>query len=139
MYSYHKWIGVIVFMLGVARVYWRATHRPPLLPDTIPNWEKLAAHATHFVLYLLIFAIPVSGWLMSSALGFQTVLFEVLPLPDLVARNKELGEQLRELHEALNLGMAFLVLGHIGASLKHHYIDRDDVLVRMVPFLRRRS
>lgn len=138
MYSYHKWIGVTVFALAVIRVYWRATHRPPALPESMPNWERFAALATHYTFYFLIFAVPVSGWLMSSALGFQTVWFGVLPLPDLVGKNKELADLLHEVHEALNLVMAALVLGHIGASLKHHFIDRDDVLVRMMPFLRKK-
>ncbi len=139
MYSYHKWIGVAVFALAAIRVLWRATHRAPPLPDSVPQWEKIAAHATHFALYVLIFAVPVSGWLMSSALGFQTVWFGVLPLPDLVGKNKELADLLLEVHEMLNLVMAALVAGHIGASFKHHFIDRDDILVRMVPFLRKLS
>ncbi len=139
MYSYHKWIGVAVFALAAIRVFWRATHRAPPLPDSVPQWEKIAAHATHFALYVLIFAVPVSGWLMSSALGFQTVWFGVLPLPDLVGKNKELADLLLEVHETLNRVLAALVLGHIGASFKHHFIDRDDILVRMVPFLRKLS
>ncbi len=139
LYSYHKWIGVTVFALAAIRVFWRATHRAPPLPDSVPQWEKTAAHATHFALYVLIFAVPLSGWLMSSALGFQTVWFGVLPLPDLVGKNKELADLLLEVHETLNLVLAALVLGHIGASFKHHFIDRDDILVRMVPFLRKPS
>jgi cytochrome b561 len=72
---------------------------------------------------------------MSSAKGFQTVWFGVLPLPDLLDKSKELGDLLKEVHEALNFGMAGLVLAHLGAALKHHVIDRDDVLARMLPFL----
>ncbi len=138
MYSYHKWIGVTVFLFAVIRVYWRATHRPPALPESMPKWEKFAALATHYAFYVLMFAIPLSGWLMSSALGFQTVWFGVLPLPDLVGKNKELADVLHEVHEMLNFGLLGLVLAHIGASLKHHFIERDDVLVRMMPFLRRK-
>ncbi|MBI5890734.1 MAG: cytochrome b [Nitrosomonadales bacterium] len=138
LYSYHKWIGLTVLLLAAIRLYWRATHRPPAMPESMPNWEKFAAHATHYALYLLIFVIPVSGWLMSSAMGFQVVWFGVLPLPNLVDKNKELGELLLEVHKALNFLMFGLVLAHIGAALKHHVIERDDILVRMVPFLKKR-
>jgi cytochrome b561 len=71
---------------------------------------------------------------MSSAKGFQTVWFGVLPLPDLLSKNKELGDLLQEVHELLNFSMAALVVAHLGAALKHHFVDRDDVLSRMLPF-----
>ena len=138
MYSYHKWIGVTVFLFSVIRLTWRATHRPPPMPETMRNWEKIVAESVHFLLYALIFIIPISGWLMSSAMGFQTVWFGVLPLPDLVGKNKVLADQLHEVHENLNYGMLLLLLAHVGGALKHHFIERDDVLVRMLPFLGRR-
>jgi cytochrome b561 len=137
LYSYHKWIGVTVFVLAVIRLSWRATHRAPAMPENMPNWEKFAAHATHYALYVLIFAIPLSGWLMSSAKGFQTVWFGVLPLPDLVGKDKALGDLLHEVHEVFNFLLLGLVAGHVGAALKHHFIERDDILARMLPFLRR--
>ncbi len=139
LYSYHKWIGMMVLLLAVIRVYWRATHRPPAMPESMAKWEKLAAHAMHFALYVLIFVIPITGWLMSSAKGFQVVLFSVLPLPDLVGKNKELGDVLQEVHKVLNFLMSGLVLAHIAAALKHHFIERDNILVRMTPFLKKRS
>ena len=135
LYSWHKWAGVSIFLFVVLRLGWRLAHRPPQLPAAMPAWQRLAAEATHVLLYLLMFAVPLSGWLMSSAKGFQTVWFGVLPLPDLLDKNKELGDLLKEIHEALNFGMAGLVLAHAGAALKHHVIDRDDVLARMLPFL----
>lgn len=138
LYSYHKWIGVTVFVLAAIRLSWRVTHRPPAMPENMPNWEKFAAHATHYALYVLIFIIPLSGWLMSSAKGFQTVWFGVLPLPDLVGKDKALGDLLSEVHEMLNFLMLGLIAGHIGAALKHHFIERDDILARMLPFLRRK-
>lgn len=138
LYSYHKWIGVTVFMLAAIRLFWRATHQPPALPESMPGWEKFAARATHFALYILIVIIPLSGWLMSSAKGFQTVWFGVLPLPDLLDKDKEVGDFLQEVHEVLNFVLFGLVLGHIGAALKHHFIQHDDILARMLPFLRRK-
>lgn len=137
MYSYHKWIGVAVFLFAVIRLSWRLSHRPPALPGSMANWEKSVAHGMHFALYVLICIIPVSGWLMSSAKGFQTVWFGVLPLPDLVGKDKELGNTLQEVHEMLNFLMLALVFAHAAAALKHHFIERDDVLARMLPFLDR--
>ncbi len=139
LYSYHKWIGVTVFLLAAIRIAWRTTHRPPPLPATMPYWERLAAGAAHYLLYVLICIVPLSGWLMSSAKGFQTVWFGVLPLPDLVAKNKELGDLLAEVHEGLNFIMLGVVLAHVGAALKHYFIDRDKILERMIPFLGRKA
>jgi len=134
VYSWHKWAGVSVFLLVALRLVWRSLHTPPPLPVAMPEWQRKAAHAGHHTLYLLMFAVPISGWLMSSALGVQTVYFGVLPLPDLLAKDKELGETLKLVHQSLNFGMAAVVLGHAGAALKHHYLDRDDVLTRMAPW-----
>lgn len=133
-YSWHKWAGVTVFMLAVVRLAWRAGHPPPSLPTAMPGWQKKAATALHHLLYLLILVIPLSGWLMSSALGFQTVWFGVLPLPDLLAKDKAVGDALKEVHEALNMVLLAMVLTHVAAAVKHHLIDRDDVLTRMLPF-----
>lgn len=135
LYSYHKWAGVTIFLLALVRLIWRATHPAPPLPDRLPHWQRISAHAIHHLLYFLIVAIPLTGWLMSSAKGFQTVWFGVLPLPDLLAKNKELGDTLALVHQTLNFGMAALVLAHVGAAIKHHVVDRDDILARMLPFL----
>jgi cytochrome b561 len=133
--SYHKWLGVTVFLLAAARLAWRATHTPPPLPAAMPAWQRYAAHGLHHLLYVLMFAIPLSGWLMSSAKGFQTVYLGVLPLPDLIGKDKALGELLTEVHETLNFALLALVVAHVGAALKHHFIDRDDILARMMPFI----
>ena len=137
IYSWHKWSGVTIFLLVLVRLAWRIGHRPPAAPEGMPAWQRKAAAGVHHLLYLLMFAIPLSGWLMSSAKGFQTVWFGVVPLPDLVAKNKDLGDALKEVHEILNFTIAGLVVAHAGAAIKHHFIDRDDVLVRMLPFLKK--
>jgi len=134
-YSLHKWAGVTIFVLVLLRISWRLTHVPPPLPADTTRWQRRAAEGVHGLLYVLMLAVPLTGWLMSSAKGFQTVWFGVLPLPDLLDKNKELGELLATVHKTLNLTMAGLVLGHAGAALKHHLIDRDEVLARMLPFL----
>ena len=137
LYSWHKWAGVTAFLLVALRLAWRLAHRPPALPDAMPRLVRRVASATHGLLYLLMFAIPLSGWLMSSAKGFQTVYFGVLPLPDLLQKDAALGETLQRIHMLLNFTLAALVAGHVGAAIKHHLIDRDDVLSRMLPFLKR--
>lgn len=135
IYSWHKWAGVTVFLLAALRLVWRLGHQPPPLPEAMPRWQQLAAHGLHHLLYLFMVVIPVSGWLMSSAKGFQTVWFGVLPLPDLVGKDQALGDLLQTVHMVLNFSFAFLVGVHVAAALKHHLVDRDDTLVRMLPFL----
>jgi cytochrome b561 len=135
IYSWHKWAGVTIFLCVVLRLGWRLLHTPPALPAAMPAWQRNIAGATHILLYLLMVAVPISGWLMSSAKGFQTVWFGVLPLPDLLDKDKELGDLLQQLHMLLNFSMAALVVAHFGAALKHHFSDRDEVLARMIPFL----
>ena len=135
LYSYHKWTGVTIFLLMLVRLAWRATHPAPPLPEHMPQWQRVAASSIHHLFYLLIVAIPLTGWLMSSAKGFPTVWFGVLPLPDLLDKNKELGDTLALVHKSLNFGMAALVIAHVGAAVKHHVVDRDDILGRMLPFL----
>ncbi len=133
LYSWHKWAGVTLFALVLSRLAWRAGHPPPALPDTMTATMQRAAGLAHVVLYLLMLAIPLSGWLMSSAKGVTTVWFGVLPLPDLLGKDKALGDLLFGVHKALNLTLLGLVIAHIGAALKHHLVDRDDVLTRMLP------
>lgn len=136
-FSWHKWAGVTLWLLIVARLSWRLAKGAPAAPAGMPGWQRAASEWTHRLLYLLMLTIPVSGWLMSSAKGVPTIYFGVLPLPDLLARDNELGNSLASLHLALNYGMAGLVVLHVAAALKHHVIDRDEVLARMLPFLRR--
>jgi len=131
LYSWHKWFGVTVFLLLWLRLAWRVTHRPPALPETLSAPMRLAAHAGHAALYLLMLAIPLSGWLMSSAKGFQTVWFGVLPIPDLLGRDRELGDLLQQVHKLLNLLLMLTLAGHVLAALWHHFVLKDDTLRRM--------
>jgi cytochrome b561 len=133
LYSWHKWGGVTLFMLVLLRLAWRLAHRPPALPGSMSQPQRFAAHAGHALLYVLMLAIPLSGWLMSSAKGFQTVWFGLLPIPDLLGRDKELGTLLTRVHEVLNLVFMGLLAAHIGAALKHHFVDGDSILQRMLP------
>ena len=135
MYSWHKWIGVTIFLLVGLRLAWRVSHRPPALPAETPEWQRHAAAIAHAMLYLLMLAVPISGWVMSSAGGFPVVYFGVFQLPDLVTKDKELFELMKSVHFGLNKALLALVVLHVGAAVKHHYVDRDDVLARMVPYL----
>lgn len=137
LFSYHKWIGVSVFALVVLRLAWRLYALPPPLPAQMPRWEQQAAQIAHRMLYLLLLAVPVSGWLMSSAKGFQTVWFGVWPIPDMLSKNPPLGAALEQVHFALNKLLLALTGLHVLAALKHHSIDRDGVLLRMLPTVRR--
>ncbi|HET7793621.1 MAG TPA: cytochrome b [Rhizobacter sp.] len=130
LYNWHKWAGVTILALSAVRLLWRLTHQPPAdLP--MPAWQRLAAHATHYGLYLLFFAVPLVGWAYSSAAGFPIVWFGVLPLPDFVSPDKALAEAIKPWHGYLAFAMAALVLMHVAAALKHHFIDRDGLLSRM--------
>ncbi|MBC2731973.1 MAG: cytochrome b [Thiobacillus sp.] len=131
LFSYHKWIGVTVFMLAGLRVVWRLTHTPPPLPASVAGWQRRASAVAHGLLYLLILVIPISGWLMSSAKGVQTVWFGVLPLPDLIGKDKALGHLLEEVHETLNYTLLALVVLHVAGALQHHFIERQPFLQRM--------
>ena len=131
LYSYHKWIGITILLLASLRVMWRVTHTPPPLPDDMTRWPRRASQVVHGLLYVLILAIPLSGWLMSSAKGFQTVWFDVLPLPDLIGKDKALGDLLAGVHQALNFTLLVLVILHVGAALKHHFMERRPFMQRM--------
>ncbi|MBK9363600.1 MAG: cytochrome b [Rubrivivax sp.] len=132
LYNWHKWAGVTVLALSFLRLAWRLTHRPPA-DVPMPAWQARAAHAAHVALYVLFFAVPLAGWAYSSAAGFPVVWFGVLPLPDLIAPNRELAEAIKPLHRILAYTMAAIVLVHVGGALKHQWVDRDGLLRRMWP------
>jgi cytochrome b561 len=135
--SWHKWVGVTVFILAAARLGWRASHRPPPLPPAMKAWEVRASAATHGLLYALFFSAPLSGWLYSSAAGFQTVYLGLVPIPDLLAKNRELADTLKLVHRWINYSMAAVIALHVAAALKHAFVERDEVMGRMLPFSRR--
>ena len=134
-YAYHKWIGVSVFTLTVVRIVWRLTHTPPPQPAALPVWQQAASGAVHALLYLLLIAAPLSGWLYSSAAGVPTVPFgiEALQLPDLVGKDRALAFNLKFVHMSFTYSLAALVVLHAAAALKHAFIDRDGIMSRMLP------
>lgn len=132
LYSWHKWAGVTFFLMVWIRLIWRLRNSPPPLPAHMSGRQVRAAHLGHAALYILMFVIPLSGWLMSSAKGFQTVWFGVVPLPDLLQKNRELGDALVLVHKGLNISLLVLVMGHVAMALKHQFKDRDGLLTRMM-------
>ena len=137
LYNWHKWAGVTILTLSVLRLLWRLTHKPPALPQSVtlgmPNWQLKAYHATHVLMYALFFTVPLVGWAYSSAAGFPIVLFGVLPLPDFVSVSKPLAELIKPWHQITAFALAGLVTLHVAAALKHHFFDKDGVLLRMMP------
>lgn len=137
LYNYHKWAGITFLILSVLRLLWRLVNRPPALPKTIaqamPSWQTKVYHTTHYALYALFFAVPLIGWAYSSAAGFPIVLFGVLPLPDFMSVDKEFAKLIKELHEISAFALVGLALLHIGAAMKHHFIDKDGLVSRMLP------
>ena len=132
LFNWHKWAGVTILALSALRLVWRLTHRPPADAPG-PRWQQRLAHLTHWALYALFFLVPLAGWAYSSAAGFPIVWFGVLPLPDFVSVDKALAEVMKERHEMLAWILCLLVVLHIAAALKHHFVDRDGLLDRMRP------
>lgn len=132
LYNWHKWLGICILALSLARLGWRLLRSPPA-DLTMPAWQKKAAHMTHWTLYALFLAVPLAGWAYSSASGFPPVLFGVLPLPDLVEADRKLAVSLKSLHMMLALALGCVIALHVGAVIKHQFIDRDGLLWRMLP------
>ncbi len=137
LYNWHKWLGVSILALSLLRLGWRLTHRPPVLPTALqtamPAWQQAAHRATHYALYALFFAVPLLGWAYSSAAGFPIVFLGLVPLPDWVPTSASLAELLKPLHQWSTYTLAAFIVLHIAAALKHHFIDRDGLLQRMLP------
>jgi cytochrome b561 len=134
--SWHKWIGVTVFALALLRLLWRATRGAPPIPAAMPKWQRAAAHATHSLLYVLMLAVPVTGYLFSSAAGVQVMYLGILPLPTIIGPDLALKALLRTAHIALNYTLLVLLATHVLAALKHQFVERDGLLARMIPFLK---
>jgi cytochrome b561 len=136
LFSYHKWIGITVLIFAVLRVLWRLTHPAPGPVPGMPKWQHAAAEAAHLGLYLLILAVPLTGYLLSVAAGVKVVYLGLWELPMPFDKSDALKDIFGMAHEWLNWTMAAIVVLHILAALKHHVVDRDGTLRRMVPFLR---
>src|SRR5262249_53293133 len=117
-YMWHKWIGITVFIVTCLRLAVRGGHRPPPLVP-VPDWQRRVADRSHIALYVLLTVIPISGWLYSSSTGVQVVYLGLVPLPDLVPKDRTLATVLKWTHVALNSALFALVVVHAAAALKH--------------------
>jgi cytochrome b561 len=129
----HKSIGITILGLALLRLAWRWFNPVPPLPPGAPRWQDRAAHVSHFLLYALLFITPLLGWLMSSARAFSVSWFGLVTLPDFIKPNKAAFESLHEAHEFMAYSLAAIAIVHAAAALKHHFLDRNDVLRRMLP------
>jgi cytochrome b561 len=132
-YSWHKWMGVTVLLLAVLRVLWRLGHAAPDYPATMPRWQQAAARGLHDLLYVLIFAVPLSGYFYSLASGVPVVYLGLVELPVLIDASPTLKPVLKAVHFWLNMLLAASVAIHVGAALKHQFVDRDGTMRRILP------
>jgi len=130
----HKSFGMTVLMLAILRVLWRLKNPPPELPSGMKPVERMLARATHIAFYVLLFAMPITGWLMSSAKNYSVSWFGLFTWPNLIGKNETAFDLLRTTHGILSDALFVIAVLHILAALKHHFWHKDDVLLRMLPF-----
>jgi cytochrome b561 len=130
----HKSVGLTIFALALIRLIWRWVSPPPALPPAMPRWQVLASRLIHYAFYVVLFAMPISGLVMSAAANYPVAYFGLFKLPNLVAPDEALEERMEELHEAMFYVLVVLAGLHVVAALKHHFVDHDDVLRRMMPW-----
>jgi len=133
VYALHKSVGITLLALAVARLLWRLyAGRPAPVPGTL-SWQERAASAMHAALYLLLFAVPISGWVMNSAAGFPLQWFGLFNLPSIAPHDRDLHELAESMHEWLFWALVALAAAHAAAALYHHLFQRDATLARMLP------
>ncbi|MDE2261645.1 MAG: YceI family protein [Gammaproteobacteria bacterium] len=130
----HKSIGITILGLAALRLLWRCLNPTPPLPSNLRPHERFLARFTHAALYVLLFAMPLTGWIMSSARGFPVSWFSLFQLPDLVPKSETLYDAMVRTHAALAIALAVTVALHIAGAIKHHFVLKDDTLRRMLPF-----
>lgn len=138
VYALHKSIGLTVLALLLLRLLWRLADRPP--PDEpAPRWQHIMAAISHALMYVLVAAIPLSGWWFNSLSGYPLQWFKLFNLPALAGKHEQLAKLALDAHEYLFWLLMGVLVVHVGAALKHHLADNDDVLRRMLPFARLRN
>ena len=129
----HKSFGMTILMLAILRLSWRLRNPPPALPSGMTRVEQVLARTTHVAFYVLLFAMPLTGWMMSSAKNYSVSWFGLFTWPNLIGKNESAFEALRSTHHLLSYLLFAIAVLHILAALKHHFWDKDDVLRRMLP------
>lgn len=130
---YHKDYGILALALATVRLVWRVGNVLPALVATLPDWQKVTARFVHLSFYGLMFALPLTGWLMSSAAGIPVYLFGWLVLPDFIPYDDYWFHNLIEIHKWLAYALILCLLVHAGAALRHHFLLKDDTLKKMLP------
>ncbi|KPN21058.1 cytochrome B [Xanthomonas sp. Mitacek01] len=133
IYALHKSLGLTILALATLRFVWRFYAGAPVPPPGTPRWQDRIASLTHWLLYGLLFAIPLSGWTFNSAAGYPLQWFKLVNLPPLTARDAELRQLAGNVHEWLFWLLVAVALLHAAAALYHHVFLRDDTLARMLP------
>ena len=136
-YALHKSLGLTLLALVSLRLLWRLFAGAPKAVPGTPTWQERIASATHWMLYALMFAIPLSGWVFNSASGYPLQWFKRFNLPAIAGRSEELAATAIQVHEYGFWLLLLLVLAHAGAAFHHHLFKGDDTLRRMLPSLRR--
>jgi len=134
LFFWHKSTGMLILLLLALRLAWRLANPTPALPAGTPAWERAAARGGHALLYALMVALPVTGWIVNSAANIPFRIFYVVPLPALVAPDKALADTVALVHRGLFVLLALVLVAHIGAALRHHFAKRNDILTRMLPW-----
>jgi cytochrome b561 len=134
LFFWHKSMGMLILALLALRLAWRLANPTPALPAGTPAWERAAARGGHALLYALMVALPVTGWIVNSAANIPFRIFYVVPLPALVAPDKALADSVALVHRGLFVLLALVLVAHIGAALRHHFVKRNDILTRMLPW-----
>jgi cytochrome b561 len=130
---YHKELGILALILAAPRFLWRFINALPRLVGTIPDWQKVLARLVHLCFYGLMFALPVTGWIMSSAAGIPVSVLGLFTLPDLTRPNENLFRTFIEIHKWLSYTLIVCMTAHIGAALRHHFMLKDATLKKMLP------
>jgi cytochrome b561 len=134
LYSWHKWVGVTVFLVTILRIGWRLANPVPQQPTGVPRWQRRLAGMSHSTLYAMLIIMPLTGWVMSSALNLPVVYLGIIYIPSPFGVNPALGEAMKIVHATLAVILLILVAAHMAAALYHHIILRDDILRRMLPW-----
>jgi cytochrome b561 len=134
LFFWHKSTGMLILALLALRLGWRLANPTPALPPGTPAWERTAARASHALLYALMIALPVTGWIVNSAANIPFRIFYVVPLPALVAPDKALADTMALVHRGLFALLVLVLIAHVGAALRHHFVKRNDILTRMLPW-----
>lgn len=133
VYGLHKSIGITILTLALARIVWHLYSKRPALVPGLKRWEIVAAHTLHLCLYAGMIAMPLSGWLLSSAAGRPVLFFGLFTLPDLVPADENLRNIFGTAHEIIAFCLVAGISVHVAAAMKHHFISKDKTLVRMLP------